>query len=99
MRDRVIIVKNVEEEMKVFKTLRIICCIICALIVLAAFFIFVYLGMLWGFISLLGAAAFFGLMMLFKSLQEKQERKDNPPPPTGDFITGRVPTDENEKKN
>lgn len=75
-----------------FKTLRIICCVICALILAAAVFIFIYTepGMLWGTVSLVVAAAFFGLMMLFKNLQEKQERRENPPPPEGDFITGPV---------
>ena len=73
-----------------FKTLRIICCVICALIIAAAVFIFAHLGVLWGIVSLVAAAAFFGLMMLFKSLQEKKERSDNPPPPEGDFITGPV---------
>lgn len=82
-----------------YKNLRIICCIICALIIAAATFIFVYLGMLWGFVSLIFATVFFGLMTFFKSKQETEERKQNPPPTQGDFITGKVPTDnEGEKK-
>jgi len=82
-----------------YKILRIISCIICALIIAAATFIFVYLGMLWGFVSLIFAAIFFGLMTFFKSKQEEEERKQNPPPLQGDFITGKVPTDnESEKK-
>ena len=83
-----------------FKTLRIICCVICALILAAAIFIFIYCGMIWGFVSLLCAAGFFGLRLLFKAKQEAAERKKNPPPPVGDFITGRVPVDnDNEKKD
>ena len=81
-----------------FKTLRVICCVICALILAAAIFIFIYCDMIWGFVSLLGAAVFFGLMMLFKAKQEAEERKKNPPPPVGDFITGRVPVENNEDK-
>ena len=81
-----------------FKTLRIICCVICALILAATIFIFIYCGMIWGFVSLLGAALFFGLMMFFKAKQEAEERKKNPPPPVGDFITGRVPADNDENE-
>jgi len=81
-----------------YKNLRIICCIICALIIAAATFIFVYLGMLWGFVSLIFAAVFFGLMMFFKGKQEEEERKQNPPPTQGDFITGKVPTDDKSDK-
>lgn len=54
---------------------------------------FVFLGMAWGFICVAGAIVFFLLTLTFKRLQERQELKDNPPPPEGDFITGRVPTD------
>lgn len=77
-----------------FKTLRIICCIIAALIIAASVFIFVYAGMIWGFASLMFAAGFFALMMYFKGKQEAEERKQNPPAPKGDFITGKVHTDE-----
>ena len=80
-----------------FKTLRIICCIIAALIVAASVFIFVYANMVWGFVSILVAAVFFGLMIFFKSKQEAEELKKNPPPPVGDFITGKVPTDNNDE--
>lgn len=80
-----------------FKTLRIISCITCALILAACVFIFVYLGMVWGLISLAAAALFFGLTLLFKNLQEKAEKKNNPPT-EGDFITGRVKKDEPEEK-
>ncbi len=77
-----------------FKALRIICCIISALILAACVFIFVYLEMLWGIISLVAAALFFGLTLLFKNLQEREEKK-NTPPTEGDFITGRVKKDDN----
>lgn len=76
-----------------YKILRIICCVVCAVILAAVIFIFVYAGWLWGIISLIVAAAFFGLTLLFKNLQEKEELKLNPPPPVGDFITGPVKKD------
>lgn len=81
-----------------FKAFRIVCCVICALILVAALYIFVYVGLAWGFVSLACAALFFGLMMLFKYLQQKQERLENPPPPVGDFITGKVPVNSEDTK-
>lgn len=73
-----------------YKTFRIIFCILAVLIAAAAIFIFVYLGWMWGIISVLGAAVCAALMIIFKQLQEKQEKKKNPPQPQGDFITGKV---------
>lgn len=78
-----------------YKILRIVFGVISALLVAACIFIFIYLGFMWGLICVAAAAAFFGLCVLFKNLQEKEERKLNPPPPVGDFITGRVEKDDN----
>ena len=75
-----------------YKIFRIASCIIAALCAAAAVFVFVFLGMAWGFICVAGAIVFFLLTLTFKRLQERQELKDNPPPPEGDFITGRVPS-------
>ncbi|MDE7380135.1 MAG: hypothetical protein K2N14_03685 [Clostridia bacterium] len=61
-----------------YKVLRIICCVISALCLAACVFIFVYLGIVWGITSLVGAAAFFALTMLFRSLQKEQEEKQPP---------------------
>lgn len=72
-----------------YKVLRIICSVISAAAIAACIFIFVYLGTLWGIVTLAAAVAFFGLTMLFRSLQIKEELKANPPPVKGDFITGR----------
>lgn len=80
--------------MKVYRTLMIICCIICALIVAALVFVFIYAGMLWGLVSLGGGLVFFCLMTLFKKLDQAEQLKRNPPPPVGDFITGKVTKDE-----
>ena len=53
-----------------YKILRIICCVIAALLLAACIFVFVYLGVIWGLCTVVGAAAFFALTILFKSLQE-----------------------------
>lgn len=58
-----------------YKILRIICCVIAALILAACVFIFVYLGVIWGICSVVAAAAFFALTMLFKGLQEDYDKK------------------------
>ena len=58
-----------------YRTLRIIFCILAVLIAAAAIFIFVYLGWQWGLVAVLGVAVCAALMVTFKMLQEKQERK------------------------
>lgn len=73
-----------------YKILRIAFCVLTVALAAAAIFIFVYLGWLWGALSLLFAFVFGALMVIFKQLQEKQELKKNPPPPEGDFITGKI---------
>lgn len=65
-------------------------CILSVLAVAAAVFMFVYLGWLWGLVTVIAAAGFFGLCRLFRNLQQKEEFKTNPPPQEGDFITGKV---------
>ena len=56
-------------------------------------FVFIYAGWKWGFLVLAVAFVCGALMVTFKQLQEKQERKKNPPPAQGDFITGKVDED------
>lgn len=80
-----------------YKILRIIFCILAVALAAAAIFIFIYSGWLWGLITVLAAFVFGALMVTFKQLQEKQERKNNPPPPEGDFITGSIKNDEESK--
>lgn len=77
-----------------YKNLRILFCILAVACAAVTVFIFVYFTF-WGFIPLVGACAFAGLMLLFKRKQESEEEKLNPPPPTGDFITGKVKNKEN----
>ncbi len=80
-----------------FKVLRMICGILSAVIVAGAIFIFVYLGWVWGVVAICAAALLFGLCVLFKNLQTKQEEKQNPPPAVGDFITGAVNVNNDDK--
>lgn len=81
-----------------YKILRIICCVICALILAACVFLFVYLGTFWGLISLLCAAIFFALTLLFKGLQEDYDKKhphNDPAEPTVTTMTETPEDNEN----
>ncbi|MDE7082168.1 MAG: hypothetical protein K2O89_00495 [Clostridia bacterium] len=77
-----------------FKNLRILFCILSVACVAVTIFIFVYF-LWWGFLPLAGACGFAALMFLCKRMQESEELKKNPPPPAGDFITGKA---ENKEK-
>ena len=79
-----------------FKNLRILFCILSVACVAATIFIFVYY-LWWGFVPLGGALAFAALMFLFKGMQERADKAATPPPPTGDFITGKAPKDSDEQ--
>lgn len=86
-----------------YKVLRIIFSVLAALLAAAAIFIFIYAGIVWGIATVILAFVFGALMVTFKGLQEKKERKENPPPPKGDFISGKAENtaevDKNEKKD
>lgn len=58
------------------KILRIICCIISVLCCAACVFVFIYAGITWGFCTVLAAAAFFALTVLFKRYQEDRDDKN-----------------------
>lgn len=79
-----------------YRTLRIIFCVLAVLLAAGAIFVFVYAGWIWGLATVLVAAGCGGLMVLFKGLQEKKERKNNPSPTVGDFIYGKAPKDNGE---
>lgn len=80
-----------------YKTLRILFCILACACAAVTIFIFVYFGM-WGFVPL-GAGVVFAMLMFYcKNVQEREELKKNPPPPEGDFITGKVPKDGEKNK-
>lgn len=59
-----------------YKILRIICCVISALLVTACVFVFVYLGIVWGISTIIAAGIFFVLTILFKNLQQDKEREN-----------------------
>lgn len=75
-----------------YKNLRIIFCLLAVICAAVTVFIFVYFDW-WGFVPLGAGCAFAALMFVCKNEQVKQERKNNPPPPEGDFITGKVKKD------
>ena len=80
-----------------YKVLRIIFSILAALVAAGTIFVFVYAPQWqWGLLAIGVCAVFAGLMFLFKRLQEQKEVKDNPPPPKGDFITGKVENKNND---
>ena len=83
-----------------FKILRIICCVISALLLAGCVFIFVYLGNVWGIASIVGAGAFFALTILFKSLQEEKQAKealDKQTPPETEPTPSADETDDKEE--
>lgn len=72
-----------------FKVLRIISSVICAALVAACVFVFIFVGSLEGFLTIMAAAVFMLLMLVFKFLQEDAEKygantaKDGSGSPTG----------------
>lgn len=75
-----------------YKTLRILFCILACVCAAVTIFIFVYFDM-WGFVPLAAGVVFAALMFYCKNAQGREELKKNPPPPSGDFITGKVSND------
>lgn len=65
-----------------YKILRIICCVISALLVAGCVFFFVFFGTVWGIGSIICAGGFFALTILFKTLQEEKQAKDTLNKPT-----------------
>lgn len=75
-------------DIYMYKYLRIVFCILSVACVAVTVFIFAYFAW-WGLAPLAGAVVFGILMVACKNAQEKQEKAADPPPPAGDFITGR----------
>lgn len=76
----------------IYRTLRIIFCLLAAALCAVTIFVFVYFDWWWGVLCVICAAACTFLMLLFKRLQNDCEPKENTPS-VGDFITG--PKDDN----
>lgn len=72
-----------------YKIFRIIFCILSVICAAATVLVLVF-DWRWGIGVALLAVCFTGLMFIFKNLQTSEELKKNPPPPRGDYITGRV---------
>lgn len=81
-----------------YKALRIIFCIVSVIAAASAVFVIAYFNW-WGLIPVAVCIVCASLMFLFKRLQENRELKENPPPPEGDFITGRVTRGKGEDEN
>lgn len=73
-----------------YRVLQIIFCVLTVILAAAVVFIFIYAGIPWGIATVVLAFVFGALMVTFKWLHEKKERKKNPPPPQGDFIFGKA---------
>lgn len=80
-----------------FKYLRIASCLLAVAAIAAAIFIFVYLGWVWGLVTVIAALVFIVLMFVFKNLQEDEE-KSRPSATEGDFIAGEKNQEFGDKK-
>ena len=80
-----------------FKILRIAFCILAVAAAAVTVMIFIFFN-LWGLLPLGLCVLFAAAMFLCKGAQEREELKKNPPDPVGDFITGKVKSDEKDEK-
>lgn len=76
-----------------FKVLRIVFCILAAAAAAVTVMIFVFFD-LWGLLPLGLCLLFAFAMFICKNAQMREELKQNPPEPVGDFITGKVNNNE-----
>lgn len=72
--------------------MRIVFCILATIAAIVAVPVFIWYE-LWGLVPVGACIVCTVLMMIFKSMQEKEELRNNPPEPKGDFITGKVKED------
>ena len=77
-----------------YKVLRIIFSVLSAAAAAAAIFIFVFFGLLWGFVTVAACVVFAVGMFICRNAQIREEQKQNPVEPKGDFITGKAPNDD-----
>lgn len=70
-----------------FRILRIVFTVLSALCCAAVVFLGVFLGWIGALVGAGCALLFFGLVVVFRNLQDKREQADEPPPPPrGDFF-------------
>lgn len=79
-----------------YKILRIVFCILATIAAIVAVPVFIWYE-LWGLAPVGACIVCTVLMMIFKSMQEKEELRNNPPEPKGDFITGKVKEDKKDE--
>lgn len=80
-----------------YRVLRIVFCLLACVCASAAIFVFVLVDWIWGVVTIAACVLFAIGMFLCRNAQAREELKKNPPEPVGDFITGRVKTDEDKK--
>ena len=80
-----------------YGVLRIVFCILAVAAAAVAVMIFIFFD-LWGLIPVGACLVFAALMFICKNAQEREELKKNPTPPVGDFITGKVINQDEDKK-
>lgn len=78
------------------KVLRIIFCLLAVAAAAVTVMIFIFFD-LWGLIPLGLCIVFAVAMFLCRDAQAREELKKNPPPPVGDFITGKVKNNDGEE--
>lgn len=80
-----------------WKTLRILFTVLCALCLAALFLVGTFGDLPWLLVTLLAAAIFFALMLFCKRKQESLKHRDDPPAP--DFMnTDETPAQNDEEK-
>lgn len=79
-----------------YKILRIVFCLLAVAAAAVTVMIFIFFD-LWGLIPLGLCIVFAAAMFICRNAQVSEELKKNPPAPVGDFITGKVASDDDKK--
>lgn len=83
--------------MLMLKVLRIVFCVLAVAAAAVTVMIFIFFD-LWGLLPLGLCVVFAAAMILCRNAQVREELKKNPPEPVGDFITGKVKSDDSKIK-
>ena len=79
-----------------YKVLRVVFCLLAVAAAAVTVMVFIFFD-LWGLLPLGLCILFAVAMFLCRNAQVREELKNNPPEPAGDFITGKVRSDENKE--